>query len=161
MTWEDNPAGYNPPYCFGAGYMLSMAAAADVVRVAPDMKPVRMEDVYIGLCLREVRYRGNFQHRIHHMPEFLNMMTVNKTCCKAYGGLHTKVVWHVASPAFMANAWNAFKHECNLEWEGAGFIFCATVQLSQCRHGPLSRYVKLRVVHAPGMPGTFSPPPVG
>ena len=28
-----------------------------------------------------------------------------------------------------------------------------------CSHGPLVRYVKLRVVHAPGMAGTFSPPP--
>ena len=26
-------------------------------------------------------------------------------------------------------------------------------------HGPFTRYVKLRVAHAPGMPGTFSPPP--
>ena len=26
-------------------------------------------------------------------------------------------------------------------------------------YGPLIRYVKLRVAHAPGMPGTFSPPP--
>ena len=26
-------------------------------------------------------------------------------------------------------------------------------------NGPLARYVKLRVVHAPGMPGTSSPPP--
>ena len=26
-------------------------------------------------------------------------------------------------------------------------------------HGPLARYIKLRVAHAPGMPGTFSPPP--
>ena len=25
-------------------------------------------------------------------------------------------------------------------------------------HGPLARYIKLRVVHAPGMPGKFSPP---
>ena len=25
-------------------------------------------------------------------------------------------------------------------------------------YGPLDRYVKLRVTHAPGMPGTFSPP---
>ena len=25
-------------------------------------------------------------------------------------------------------------------------------------HGPLNRYVKLRVAHAPGMPGTLSPP---
>ena len=24
-------------------------------------------------------------------------------------------------------------------------------------HGPLARYVKIRVAHAPGMPGTFSP----
>ena len=28
-------------------------------------------------------------------------------------------------------------------------------------HGPLTRYAKLRVVHATGMPGTFSPPPRG
>ena len=27
-------------------------------------------------------------------------------------------------------------------------------------NGPLTRYAKLRVVHAPGMPGTFSPPPL-
>ena len=129
MTWEDNPAAYNPPYCFGAGYVLSMAAATEVVRVAPDMKPVRMEDVYIGLCLREVRYRGNFQHRIHHMPEFLDMMPGNTTCCKNFGGMHEKAVWHVASPAFMRNAWNTFfKHECYLEWEGTGFKLCSHVR---------------------------------
>ena len=27
------------------------------------------------------------------------------------------------------------------------------------RNGPLAKYVKLRVGHAPGMPGTFPPPP--
>ena len=114
MSWENNPAEYNPPYCFGAGYMLSMAAAVEVVRVAPDMKPVRMEDVYIGLCLREVRYRGNFKHRIHNMPGFLNMMTVKRTF-NACEELHRKVVWHVASPAFFKNAWNTcYKHECYL-----------------------------------------------
>ena len=26
-------------------------------------------------------------------------------------------------------------------------------------HGPLARYVYLRVAHAPGVPGTFSAPP--
>ena len=26
------------------------------------------------------------------------------------------------------------------------------------RYGPLAGYAKLRVAHAPGMPGTFSPP---
>ena len=30
---------------------------------------------------------------------------------------------------------------------------------AQLCHGPLVRYVKLRVAHAPGIPGTFFPPP--
>ena len=33
------------------------------------------------------------------------------------------------------------------------------IAYSMPSHGPLTRYVKLRVAHAPGMPGTFSPPP--
>ena len=28
-----------------------------------------------------------------------------------------------------------------------------------CCYGPLARYVKLRIAHAPGMSRTFSPPP--
>ena len=34
-----------------------------------------------------------------------------------------------------------------------------TMFLHACAHGPLARYLKLRVAQAPGMPGTFSPPP--
>ena len=36
----------------------------------------------------------------------------------------------------------------------------ARVGLSHIVNGPLTRYAKLRVAHAPGMPGTFSPPPL-
>ena len=32
-------------------------------------------------------------------------------------------------------------------------------KITSMSHGPLTRYVKLRVTHVPGMPGTFSPPP--
>ena len=34
-----------------------------------------------------------------------------------------------------------------------------TIELQTVWHGPLARYVKLRVAHAPGMPGWFSPTP--
>ena len=52
---------------------------------------------------------------------------------------------------------------CSMAW----FIDCASDYRVQdepkfyqpLRHEPLTRYVKLRVVHAPGMSGTFSPPP--
>ena len=36
--------------------------------------------------------------------------------------------------------------------------WCKEPTYQQPLHGPLTIYVKLRVVHAPGMPGTFSPP---
>ena len=38
-------------------------------------------------------------------------------------------------------------------------VWTAEVDDPASRHGPLTRYVILRVARAPGMPGTFSPPP--
>ena len=37
--------------------------------------------------------------------------------------------------------------------------YIVTSSLNGLAHGPLTKYVKLQVVHAPGMPGTLSPPP--
>ena len=39
------------------------------------------------------------------------------------------------------------------------FVCLGYFNTERHRHGPLTRYVKLRVVHAPGMPGMFSSPP--
>ena len=36
-------------------------------------------------------------------------------------------------------------------------IVCCLTDDDDCCNGPLTRYVKLQVAHAPGMPGTFSP----
>ena len=36
---------------------------------------------------------------------------------------------------------------------------CNNIELMMPSHGPLTRYVKFQVAHAPGMPGTFFPPP--
>ena len=41
--------------------------------------------------------------------------------------------------------------------QGNEFVLCHVSET--LLHGPLTRYVKLRVAHAPGMPETFSPPP--
>ena len=42
---------------------------------------------------------------------------------------------------------------------GYGDYYRMSPNIRSFRHGPLIRYAKLRVVHASGMPGTFSPPP--
>ena len=36
---------------------------------------------------------------------------------------------------------------------------CLYIFAAPQSYGPLARYVKLRIAHVPGMPGTFSPPP--
>ena len=49
-------------------------------------------------------------------------------------------------------AWDRSIHEGNF------LLYVDTLtQLEWLFHGPLTRYVKLQVAHAPGMPGTFSP----
>ena len=46
-----------------------------------------------------------------------------------------------------------------VELKSLYFSFFQGVQLAISQHGPLTRYVKMWVAHAPGMPGTFSPAP--
>ena len=52
---------------------------------------------------------------------------------------------------------------CHIKYQH-GFccaLIVVIISLALCNwyHGPLTRYVKLRAAHAPGMPGTFFPPP--
>ena len=62
-------------------------------------------------------------------------------------------------------------HSASISWTWinlrTGAVYKATHAVTFCklarrekksRHWPLTRYVKLRVAHAPGIPGTFSPP---
>ena len=44
-------------------------------------------------------------------------------------------------------------------WNSFLWVTMCSMLLGQCLHGPLARYEKLQVAHAPGMPGTFSLPP--
>ena len=47
-------------------------------------------------------------------------------------------------------------------WDGNGphsWLICCMICYNSMIHGLLARYVKLRVAHVPGMPGTLFPPP--
>ena len=48
---------------------------------------------------------------------------------------------------------------CRVVWGLQGCIYITGATSWGLFHGPLARYVKLRVAYALGMPGTFSPPP--
>ena len=71
--------------------------------------------------------------------------------------LWTQMMWY--------NCWH-FKvshvASCPIQFGGPCSYLTSLRSLSEsCLNGPLARYVKLRVAHAPGIPGTFSPPPRG
>ena len=46
----------------------------------------------------------------------------------------------------------------NIFWHYIWLYSCQNAIKKRSRDGPFTRYVELRVAHAPGMPGTFSPP---
>ena len=56
--------------------------------------------------------------------------------------------WHHLASVFLANT-----------GPGNGILLRAWNVVIIGQHGPLSRYLNLRVLHAPGMPEKFSPPP--
>ena len=82
-----------------------------------------------------------------HKPRFLNMCLVNNC------------VWLLYSLAFINIRLAA--HSLWRIHPSLIVIFQAFVSVMSHipRYGPLARYVKLRVAHAPGILGTFSPPP--
>ena len=77
---------------------------------------------------------------------------------------------HMHSPIYMGNfrpgqSWWYFANDIfkcivlNKIWNLRKANSLRRVPLDFTEHGPFVRYVKLRVVYAPGMPGTFSSPP--
>ena len=69
-------------------------------------------------------------------------------------------IWHrCGDTAILKSVWIR-KHVFELNGKQDMYLsvpfHCAVARVG---YGPLTRFVKLRVAHAPGMPGTFSPPP--
>ena len=66
---------------------------------------------------------------------------------------------------FHCSQWRKLNQMATFPFQCSAWGLCHTTHGAvaatsvQSLHGPLTRYVKLRVAHAPGMPGTFSPPP--
>ena len=69
--------------------------------------------------------------------------------------------WHLVQN--MAEHCANFKPTGQLKWMLWTDKFCKSGVQDEIRwdilYGPLARYLKLWITHAPGMPGTFSPPP--
>ena len=87
------------------------------------------------------------------MPEN-QFVAPHKNTCTWCIGVWLSINTHMAEPWMDACAiWKRVFHKYVHCFVGCVLPYLIVV------HGPLDRYVKLRFAHAPGMPGTFSPPP--
>ncbi|XP_061493196.1 UDP-GalNAc:beta-1,3-N-acetylgalactosaminyltransferase 1-like [Rhineura floridana] len=51
ISYEDYPFKVYPPYCAGFGYVLDTRLARKVYEMMSHVKPIKFEDVYVGICL--------------------------------------------------------------------------------------------------------------
>lgn len=51
---DEFPGNDYPPFCSGTGYVLSTDVANQVYHVSPNILFIKLEDVFIGLCLAEL-----------------------------------------------------------------------------------------------------------
>ena len=104
----------------------------------------------------ECRYNAIQYNMIFHTPLHWLTQNINQA-------LHSQKTLHI-SPS-----WASYGVSIVMIWEKIDRIITAPHCINWwynhykhntlCTfHGPLTRYVKLQVAHAPGMPGTFSPP---
>ncbi|XP_008104295.1 UDP-GalNAc:beta-1,3-N-acetylgalactosaminyltransferase 1 [Anolis carolinensis] len=51
ISYSDYPFSVYPPYCSGFGYILDTKLVHKVYEIMSHIKPIRFEDVYVGICL--------------------------------------------------------------------------------------------------------------
>ncbi|NXF02852.1 B3GL1 acetylgalactosaminyltransferase, partial [Smithornis capensis] len=51
ISYEEYPFQLYPPYCSGMGYILDGKLALRIYELMSHVKPVKFEDVYVGICL--------------------------------------------------------------------------------------------------------------
>ena len=114
ISHEMHPETACAPYCFGGGYVLTMEAAKGLVWIAPDMPPLGVEDVFVGMCLRELRLQGNNKHRIHDVSGYM-LNAFEDMCMQPCHRLHTAAVWHHTGSQTMLCIWKrCYRQVCDV-----------------------------------------------
>ena len=67
LTVEEYPYYFFPPYCSGPMYIMSQSVAKYIVHVSPERPFLKLEDVYLGLCLARSPYSITHMSNIDDM----------------------------------------------------------------------------------------------
>ncbi|NXI49076.1 B3GT5 galactosyltransferase, partial [Chloroceryle aenea] len=62
VSREEYPGNTYPPFCSGTGYVLSTDVATQIYNVAESTSFIKLEDVFIGLCLDKLKIQPEELH---------------------------------------------------------------------------------------------------
>ncbi|XP_078524196.1 UDP-GalNAc:beta-1,3-N-acetylgalactosaminyltransferase 1-like [Lissotriton helveticus] len=71
ISYEEYPFRLFPPYCSGLGYVLSGKLALKIYEVMSHVKPIWIEDAYVGMCLKVLNVNV-------HVPEKTKLFFISK-----------------------------------------------------------------------------------
>ncbi|NWI44367.1 B3GT5 galactosyltransferase, partial [Picathartes gymnocephalus] len=57
VSREEYPGKTYPPFCSGTGYVLSSDVASQIYNISESVPFIKLEDVFIGLCLDKLKIR--------------------------------------------------------------------------------------------------------
>lgn len=56
VSYSDYPMSIYPPFCSGTAYVADSDVIKQILTISPNIPFFRLEDIYIALCLRKLRY---------------------------------------------------------------------------------------------------------
>ncbi|NWU70488.1 B3GT5 galactosyltransferase, partial [Pterocles burchelli] len=62
VSREEYPGNTYPPFCSGTGYVLSTDVASQIYSVSESVPFIKLEDVFIGLCLDKLKIHPEELH---------------------------------------------------------------------------------------------------
>ena len=61
ISYQEYPFKVFPPYCSGLGYIMSRDLVPRIYEMMSHVKPIKFEDVYVGICLNLLKVDILFQ----------------------------------------------------------------------------------------------------
>ncbi|XP_059506005.1 beta-1,3-galactosyltransferase 5-like isoform X1 [Stegostoma tigrinum] len=110
LTTKEYPQSTLPPFCSGTGYVFSGDLAGKIITVSRDIPILKLEDVYIGLCLQKLNVTPV---ELNSVQPF-HARKVEFSICD----FHKLVTSHQVSPDELLIYWKALRENSKEEcWE--------------------------------------------
>ncbi|KAG6939247.1 beta-1,3-N-acetylgalactosaminyltransferase 1 (globoside blood group) [Chelydra serpentina] len=78
ISYDEYPFKVYPPYCSGMGYILDGKLALKIYEMMSHIKPIKFEDVYVGICLNML----NVNIHIPEDTQLFFLYKINFNICK-------------------------------------------------------------------------------